>query len=383
MKRILLFVLLLLGVQAFAQEYDKLIMGNDTTLCQLNITHRKGEIVVLFKKSYQAAWNEIYAESANEAFVDGKSLYISVQLPEIEKRVWARCFFDGIYKLLQYRDEFYIVEAGKLTRLTDRNNRNEEEKSSRARRFLGQMILLFKDKIEYNFNLLSYDSKSLVVPLIKYHETNKLPYHDYNKYIEINRKWSIEGGLSTDLFTLSTQLPIPVDIRGYSPYVSANLSLCFPQLSNRLFLIGGIEISSPRIDALKIRSNLDYTYYFDLSYNGVNVAVPAMVGVVLVDIPQISISLATGLKVLKGFSLDQSLQFETEKDNIVKTELAKIANNSELVLLNISELVLGLPILGKSISLGSAYNYSLTNKDQQRNAVSFDRSLSVFARFTF
>jgi hypothetical protein len=383
MKRILLFVFLLLGVQTFAQEYDKLIIGNDTTMCQLNISHRKGEIVVLFKKSYQASWNEIYAESANEAFVDGKSLYLSVQLPEIEKRVWARCFFDGIYKLLQYRDEFYIGEAGKLTRLTDRNNRNEEEKSSGARRFIGQMILLFKDKIEYNFNLLSYDSKSLVVPIIKYHQTNKLPYRDYNKYIEINRKWSIGAGLSSDHFKLSTQLQTPVDAKGYSPYVSANVSLCFPQLSNRLFLIGGIEISNQRIDALKICSNSNYTYYFDLSYNGVNVAVPAMVGFMLVDSPKIAISLATGLKIMKDFLMDQRLQFETEKDNVIKTELATITNNSKLLLQHSSELVIGLPILSKSISLGTAYTYSLANKSQLKNTVSFDRSLSVFARFTF
>jgi len=382
-KTFFLLVTIIFWMQISAQELDKLIVDNDTISCQLKISQQKGEIVVSFKNSYQTAWNEIYADNADAAVVSGESLFVSVLLPDAQKKVWAKCFFDGIYKLLRYRGEFYIVETGEVTRLKGRNKQTEGVVSEGVKVFIGQMILIFKDKIDYNFSLLSYDSKSLVLPLIEYHKANQLPYCDYNRYIEINTDWSFSGGLSMDNYNLSTQSVKSVEIAGFSPFVAANLNVNIPQLSNRLFFSGGIEVSGSYLDAMKIRSFNANTYYFNLSYQGLNLAAPVMARFKLIQKPGLDVSLASGLKVVKGFSLDQSLNVETEKDNVVRTELVTMESISGVKLFHCSELLLGIPTISKSISLGAAYNYSLSNKTQVNNTVSLDRSMSVFARFNF
>lgn len=384
MKKISIFCLCLaFWIQSSAQKLDKLVVGKDTTSCQLKISQRRGERVILFKNSYQLDWNEIYADNADAAIVSDESLFVSILLPDARKKVWAKCFFDGAYKLLQYRGEFYIVAAGEVTRLKERNKKTEGADSGGAKVFIGQMIFIFHDKIDYNFNLLTYGSKSLVVPLIKYHEANQLQYRDYNRYIKVNKNWSFNGGFSLDNYNLSTQSINSIEIAGFSSLLGTNININLPQLSNRLSFSGGIEVSGSYLDAMKIRSFNGNTYYFNLSYRGLNLSVPVMARFKLMQKPGLDVSLASGLKVVKGFSLDQSLTVETEKDNVVRTELENMESISGVKLFHCSELLLGIPTISKSISLGAAYNYSLSNKTQVNNTVSLDRSMSVFARFNF
>lgn len=383
--RVFLFVCVFLGfwMQTFAQEYGKLVVGKDTTFYYLKIVHQKGEIVVLYKTAYQSSWNEIYAENANAAFISDKNLYLSLKLPDTSKKVWVKCVFDGEYQLLQYRYGFYIAEPGKISKLENGKMETTQAETTNRKLFAGQMIVIFNKKFDYNFNLLSYDSKSLVLPLIKYHETNHLLFHDYNNYIEVNSNFSLSAGVSQDNYLLSTNLVEPIDIKGYHPFLAANLGFCFPELSKYLFFSGGIELSNTKLDVLKIQTFLDKIYYFELSFSGLTLEIPAMVGYRLFENPVLSISLETGLKVSKWFSLDQNLRIETERNGVVQTELAKMGNDPDLNVFHCSELLFGMPSISKSIKLGASYNYSLIAKNQAYNTIRLERSLMFFTRFNF
>jgi hypothetical protein len=221
------------------------------------------------------------------------------------------------------------------------------------------------------------------LPLIKYHEENNLRYRDYNHYLEVTTDWNLSAGFSFENYTLSSKFSKTVGVKGYSPIVAANIIVCFPKLSSRLFIFGGVEISNPQIDALKIKSIGDRNYYFDVSYKGLNLGVPVMAGFKLVDKDLISLSVNTGIEVLKGFSLDQSLRIETKENDIVRTELATMGNNSGMMFLHCNELNLGIPLVSKSLSIGTSYNYSLLKSRLINNTVSRDHSTSIYARFTF
>jgi len=378
-KTLFLFAFLGFWTQTSAQQHDKLVVGNDTTNCQLKISQRKGQIIVSFQKANQAAWNEISADSADVAIVSDRSNFVSLRLPDVPQKVWAKCFFDGTYKLLQYRGKFYIAEPGKITRLWN-NLRKSDIVRPRIKIFIGQMTLIFKDKFDYKFRSLRYELNSLVKPLIQYQKANHLPY---TKYHNIASYWTIGGGFSQETYKLSTQIITSVDMPGYSPFVAANLNFCFPYQSTQLFYSVGVEVSNPRIDLLKIRSINGNTVYFDLSYRGLNLAVPARIGYKLIQNPKMAVSIQTGLKVLKGFTLEQNMRVETEKDNIVRTELKTIESFSELKLLHCSEVIVGIPKLSKSISMGASYDYYLSNKIQEINTVRLGHSFSTFVRFTF
>lgn len=382
-RLILFFVFLGIWTQIFAQELDKFVVGKDTTNCQIKIGHKKGEIVVSFKKAYQSVWNEIYAVNANAAFVSDKTMYLSQKLPDTPDKVWTKCFFDGTYKLLQYNNKFYIVGPKEITKLNESSKEPKNEKSSAIKLFIGQMILIFHNKVDYNFNQLSYDSKSLVLPLIEYHKANRLQYHDYNRYTETDANWSFDLGLSMDKYSLSTQPVKLIETMGFSPFVSSHLNINFPQLSKRLFFSGGIEVSVSYFKALKIRSVDPNTYYFNLSYQGLNLAIPVMAQFKFIQKPGLDVSLASGLKLVKEFSLDQSLTLETEKDNVVRTEFVPMESISEVTFFHRSELLFRIPKISKLISLGTSYEYLLSKETQKYNIVSLDRSTSVFARFNF
>lgn len=384
MKRIYLLVIFFgIWIQSFSQEYDKLIVDKDTISCQLKISHKKGEIQILFKKGYQDVWNEIFAANAEKAIVSDKSLFLSLKLPDTKEKVWTKCILDGTYKLLKYNDKYYVSKPDEIFELKNSNKENKVENTSNAKRFIGIMIYIFNNDIDYDFHSLTYDSRSLVKPLIKYHEAKKLPYHDYNHYVETKSSWIINGGISLNNYKLSNQFVKSVEVSGYSPTLSTNLCFFFPELSSRLSFSGGIEVSNPRLNALKIKSLSNKTYYFDLSYSGIDIAAPAMVGFKLIQNPQIVVSLGTGVKVMKGFVFDQNLRIEIEEDNIVETELATMENVSKFRLFHSSELLVGVPTLSNSISMGASYNYSLTNKIQEDNSLCLNRSLFFFARFSF
>ena len=380
MKRIILFVIFFgIWLYTFSQEDDKLVVGNDTTSCQLKIDRKKGEIIVLYKKAYHSTWNEIYATNADAAIVSDRSLFLSLKLPSIPEKVWVECLFWGTYKLYSYQGKYYISCNDGIAELQNQIH----GKSSVSKSFIGQMIYILKDRIDYDFNSLRYDSKSLVLPLIKFHEVNGLPYRDYNHYLEICSDWNIRGGFSQEIFNLSNQSVSSVEIIGYSPFTAIDFSFYFPELSKRLFFITGIEFSIPEFDVLKTKSLFDRTYYFDVSYSGLNLAIPIMAGFRLIQNPNLHISAATGLKAMKGFSFNQNLRIETETENIVETDLATMSTISKIDFFHYSELIVGMPELSKSFSFGASYNSLLSNKVQKNNTVCLNRSLSLFIRFTF
>jgi len=383
-RRTILFIVFLgFWVHAVAQSSDVLVVGNDTIRCQLKAVHKKGEVYMYFKKIYERDWNEIYAENADFAYISDKSFFLSVKIPEIEKKVWARCFFQGIYQLLEYKGLFYIVDSDKIIKLNNLEEKPEVGKSSASKFFMGQMILFFNRKIDYDFGSLRCDSKSLVCPLIKYHEINKLPYHDYNHYVEVKSDWNICTGGSFDEYRLSTQYGTAVSITNFSPHIGINLILGFPDLSKRLSILGGIDASASKIDILKQQPFGGSIYYYDLSLKMITLAVPVMAEYKIIKTSKIGLTLGTGIKGTKGLLSSQGLTIEKETNNIVRTEVASVKPSPGLNYFHCSDLFVGIPINNKSFSVGASYSYLLTHRPVGNNVISLDHSLLFSVRFTF
>jgi len=382
--------LVFIGFQLHAQSTDTLLVGSDTIVCQIMVKQKKTEFQVFFKNSVSVDWNEIYPEYAKAAF-SNRFRYISVKLPDTENKVWAKCYLNGTYQLLEYKRQYYVVGPENINKLTSVYEKLDVKKVTQKTLFIGQMIVIFGNQIDFNYSKLNYNSKSLVQPIIKYHETNKLPFHDYNDYYpaKLNFVVAVAGGIETMRLNLqpdedSYGTTIPVDFKVFYPAVSLNTVLTVPKLSERLYFTGGIEFAKHKIDITKKASiSHPVIYYTDLQYNALSLAVPIAVGYEFLKSKEVVIALQTGIKPFKNVISDAELKLEKEENNVVNTSFITVNKNHKVQLYYNLGIKIYSPSISKRISIGVNYDYSITPEAENINSISNKDALTFSADFNF
>ena len=289
-------------LQLCAQLKDKLIVSRDTMSCQIKIDQKKGDYLISYKDNNSVKWNDIYAENA-DAVLKGNSFYLSLKLPDTEKKVWVKCFFDGVFQLVQYHSRFYVVGPDGIIKLKSNDDLEKEGTGQVRNLFIGQMIATFNNKVEFDFKKLSYNPKMLVLPMIKYHENNHLSYCDYNNYSKPRFVFNVAAGAELENSELYAKRNdqwggsiVPVMFGGYSSFLNANINVSFPKFSKQFYFSGGIELSNDKVRGVRKLTEGDTNYYYELDHSGINVSFPAMAGYTILKEPRWNVTLYTGLQ---------------------------------------------------------------------------------------
>lgn len=375
----------------YGQSVDTLLYGNDTTICKILVKSKKNDYKVFIKKNFSVDWNEIYPEYGDFAFSESFR-YKSIKLPDTEKRVWAKCYFDGQIQLLEYKYSYYLATPDKIYKLTSNNTINDKSVNRIQKSlFKGQMIAILSDKLDYDYSKLQYNAKSLVLPLIKYHQNYNLPYRDYNDYYPPNFDFvvGITGGIETMRLNLQTEEYIlgnttPVDYIEFCPTINAGIKLNIPKLSKRLYFTGGIELSKHKIDVYrKIDSESIMIYYADIQYDAVSCAFPVNVGFELLNNDMAVVAIQTGLKPFFLISSKAQMKLESEFNNIVNTRFITVNENRLPELFHNFGFKISSPALSNKLSAGIGYSYSLTQPVDEINAITHLNSLTFSILYSF
>jgi hypothetical protein len=385
-----ILVLVLTGFQLYSQSTDTLLVGSDTIVCQIMVKQVKTEYQVFFKNSINVEWNEVYPEYANAAF-SAIFRYISVKLPDTENKVWAKCYLNGTYQLLEYKRQYYVVGPENINKLTSVKEKLDMMKTTQQTLFIGQMIVIFGNQIDHNYSKLKYNSKSLVQPIIKYHEARKLPFHDYNDYspAKINVAVGLTGVIETVRLNLQPDedfygTTFPVDFNEFYPAISINLNLTIPKLSKNLYFTGGLEFSKHKIDAVgKYSTSEPVIYYANLQYDERSFAIPVTVGYEFLKSKKAVIALQTGIKPFKNVISDAELRLEKEENNVVNTSFITVNKHQKVQLYYNLGIKFYSPSISKRISIGVNYDYSITPEAENTNSISNKDALTFSAAFNF
>lgn len=375
----------------YGQSNDTLVFSGDTTLCKIMVKKKKGDYLVFIKKNISVDWNEIYPDYGDFAFSESFR-YTSIKLPDTEKNVWAKCYFDGQIQLLEYNYSYYLATPDNIYKLTSDKTKNDES-GNRIQKslFKGQMIAILSDKLDYDYSKLQYNAKSLVLPLIKYHQNYNLPYHDYNDYYPPNADLVLgfTGGIETMRLNLQTEeylfgKVIPVDYTEFYPTISAGVNLNIPKLSKRLYFTGEFELSKHKIDTYrKIDSESMIVYYTDLQYDAMSLAFPVNVGFEFLKNDFAVVAIQTGLKPFFIISSKAQMKLESEINNIVNTKFITVNENSLPELFHNIGLKISSPALSNKLSAGIDYSYSLTQSVDEINTIAHLNSLTFSILYSF
>ena len=391
MKHILSILLTLLWVgSSFAQLTDKIVLKSDTTACQIVVKNKKDGYHLFFRTGLNATLNEIYPENAEIAYAKN-FMFVSAKLPDTDKKVWARCYFDGEYKLLQYKYVNYIASSERIFRLSPEKEKTETEETSRRKRYIGEMIAIFSKKIDFNFQQLQYNTKSLALPLIQYHEINGLPFHDYNDYYPAKLSLGVFLGGGIESLNLNLQpnddfygRTIPVENNEFfqSGGVTANLRI--PKLSERLYFTGSLELSRHNVSTVrKIESSGSATYYADLQYNSLSLSFPLGAGFEVIKTNNAAIALQTALTPWIELKPDAKLRLETEMDNVVQSKYLKVYKRERVDFFHHIGLKMNSPAFISGLSVIVGYDYSLTPDVNYINTLPRTKAISFSATYNF
>lgn len=378
-------------VNLYGQSIDTLMFGGDSTFCKILVKKKKGDYLLFIKKNISVDWNEIYPEYGDFAFSES-FYYISIELPDTEKKVWAKYYFKGQISLLEYKHSYYLKTPDKIYKLASNKVKDNESVSQMQKSlFKGQMIAILSDKLDFDYSKLQYNAKSLVQPLIKYHQNYNLPYHDYNDYYPPNADLVLGfiGGIETMRLNLQTEeylfgKVIPVDYTEFYPTISAGVNLNIPKLSKRLYFTGEFELSKHKIDVYrKVNSESVAVYYTDLQYDAMSLAFQINVGYEFFKNDFAVLAVQTGLKPFFIISSKAQMKLESEINNIVNTKFITVNENSLPELFHHIGLKISSPALSKKLTAGVGYNYSLSQSVNQLNCITHINSLTFSLLFSF
>lgn len=370
-------LILLLSLLCFllrAQEKGYLITPTDSVSYNIKFQEKHNKTSLFFRRAFQDSWNEIYASNAESAGISGKVLYLSLYLPDEDGKVWVKCIFDGKYQLVNYKNDFYVVNSGHIIKLTS------PEKAESKSKFIGEMISLFSSEISFDFRMLKYYPKSLVKPFVQYHEAKSLPYNDYNRYPESASYWNFVVGLSSTGYDFYPERGRALRITGFDYELGVKWVTDVPAISNRLFFSMGLAGAYSTANNSVSSSFNDKTFYHSIIYKGFRVGAPVLVEYNLPLNKKVSATMGTGIKVSRDFMQEDGLITETVSNNVVHTEIDKLRINSDLYFQHINEL--NIKIAGwDKFQFGLSYSYLIQKKSPSINLMQPCYSLSVFTRF--
>lgn len=385
---ILLFIFL--SGNSFGQLSDKIVSKTDTTTCTIIAKNKKDGYHIYFTTGQSNIVNEVYPENAEFAYSENQ-MFISIKPPETDKKVWARCFFDGEYRLLQHKYVNYIATPENIYRLSPANEKTDEDGTTQRNRFIGEMIAILSNKVDYNFKQLQYNTKSLVRPLIQYHEINSLSFHDYNDYYPAKLSLGIFLGGGIESVHLNLQPDddyygriSPVVNKEFFQLGGLTANLTIPKLSNRLYFTGGFEFARHKASAIrKIETSGPLVYFADLQYSAFSIAFPLGAGFEVLKSNIAAIAIQTTLKPWIVLEPDTELKLETELNNVVQSKLLKANKNQDIDFFHHLGLKIYSPAVSKKLSVIVGYDYSLTPGTENINSVSHTKAISFTANYNF
>lgn len=378
-------------VNLYGQSNDTLVFSGDTSYCKILVKNKKNDYRIFIKKNISTDWNEIYPEYGDFAFSEN-FCYVSVKLPDTEKKVWTKCYFEGQISLLEYKYSYYLTTPDKIYKLTSNKVKDDESVSQMQKSlFIGQMIAILSDKLDFDYSKLQYNAKSLALPLIKYHLNYNLSYRDYNDYYPANIDFVLgfTGGIETMRLNLQTEeylfgKIIPVDYTEFSPAINTGIKLNIPKLSKRFYFTGEFELSKHKIDLYrKVNSESIAVYYADLQYDALSIAFPVNVGFEFLKSDFAVLAVQTGLKPFFIISSNAQMKLESEFNNIVKTKFITVNENSLPELFHNIGLKISSPALSNKLTAGIDYSYSLTPSVDEINSITHINSLTFSLLFSF
>ena len=391
MKHIFSYLLTLLWVgNLYAQFPDKIVFKSDTTACQIVVKNKKDGYHLFFRTGLSTTLNEIYPEHADFVYTEN-SMFVSTKLPDTNKKVWARCYFDGEYKLLQYKYVNYIASSERIFRLTPENEITETEKTSQRKRYIGEMIAILSKKIDFNFQKLQYNTKSLVRPLIQYHEINGLSFRDYNDYYPAKLSFGVflGGGIESLILNLQPNedfygRTFPVENNEFFQSGGLTVNLRVPKLSERLYFTGSFELSRHNISTVrKIESSGSSIYYADLQYNSLSLSFPLGAGFDIIKAKCAVVALQTAVTPWIGLKPDAKLRLETEMDNVVQSKYLSVYDKENVDFFHHIGVKINSPEFSSGLSVIVGYNYSLTPDVNYINTISHKQAISFSATYNF
>lgn len=379
MRFIFLLLFVFISQLIYSQSSDRIITNGDTTIVHIKIESIKDRPIIYLSKNKETDFVELKAINADAVLTGNNKYYISVLLPELKEKVWARCFFDGQYKLVQYKQIIYILTSKNIIRL-DIIKQKDGLQVSNPRKYIGQMISIFQNQIDFNFAKLYYNSKSLVLPLIKYHQINNLKYKDYNSYYPVVMEKHLTANVSRHLYEKADLQTNTIKVNGNSYGLIGGIRLSIPNFSKRANLMTGLGLSFSRIEAIEVRELIDQKLYFNFLSNRLYLSLPISVGFNVISQPGFIATISSGLKVISGFPINEQFSKETDSGNIVRTQLYTLKN---FHLFQTNEFNFSFRTMNK-FNFGIQYDIAIPTKsaDKQKQ-IQLNNSFTIFTRLYF
>ena len=378
MKKIVILSLLMISsCYIHAQDSGFIIHKSDSLQLILSIKKKNSDTKIFYKRLHEQESHEVTAENAESALVPSKWKYISLNLPTTKKKVWAKCYFDGLYKLVKHQSIFYIVGPEKTYLL------EEFQKNTRIRKYKGQMTALFSEQVPYEYNNLNYESKALTEPLILYHKKNGIPYTDYNKYVNRVSTTKVFANIAHTKGELTLTSPLKFNIEGYSGGIGIEKSYTFPDFSNRFSFSFGTRFNVYEFNyyAKSILSGNDSYANFNNTIFSVGGQGSGIFQVIKNH--KINLSIQVGIEVLKPFGPDTDVRVEKVQGSTVNTSKTDISIYDHTLISLFEELMLKIPQLSKSLALGVGSSFPINAPEDVQNVFSIDRSLNVSIYYQF
>ena len=378
MKTLLVISCLLLTSTAlFGQNSWLLISKGDTTNASIQIKKKKSEYIVSFKYAYHHDWHLITADNADAVELPEKEKYISVKLPKVEKKVWAKCLFDGTYKLVKYKSAYYIIAETDVYFLEPPTN------SKSKNRFKGIFGALFYEDIDFDINELSYNSESLVKPLILFHEKNNLWYKDYNRYVSKETSVFTEGAYAFVDGGMNLSLNDYFSLSGQALTLGIHRSVMYPDFSNKISFSVGAKASAYAFNDYVKNVSVGKTNYVDINHYYFSAGGNGAVCFRFLDLSSVKLSLRSGIDVLKMLSSDQQIRLETLFDNVVETADVDLDVDNRILFYQINQLLIEVPDFSKRLQAGVGVSIPLNKKVSELNTFGINHSIMFSVIYKF
>ncbi|WP_372647480.1 hypothetical protein [Draconibacterium sp.] len=369
--------LLLASNVLFGQNSWLLISKGDTLNVSIQIKKKKSEELVYFKYSYHHDWHLITADNADAVELPGKEKYISVSLPSVENKVWAMCLFDGTYKLVKYKSAYYIITETDVYFLEPPTN------SKSKNRFKGIFGALLYEDIDFDINELTYNSQSLVKPLILFHEKNNLWYKDYNRYRNKDTSVLLEGSYSYVKGNMNLSLSDNFSLNGQALTLGLHRSVMYPDFSKKIAFSLGAKVNAYSFNDYVKKERLGGTDYIDINNYCFSAGGDAAICFQFLDLSSLNLSLRSGIEVFRMFSSEQRVRLETLVDDVVETSYVDLSVDDRILLYQINQLLIEVPDFSKRLRAGVGVSIPLNKKVSEVNTFGINHSILFSVIYEF
>lgn len=377
--KLIISILFTLGLfnTVLAQKHCYLLANEETKQGFLEVENADTKPVLFFGNQRKNADSKLSPYEADAVYSPGKWKFVSFYLPDSKVRVWGNCYFDGKYKLVEYKGWYFFVD-GKTSTALIQNIIHEG-----VPKYKKQMAALLNQQVDYNYNELSYQPEELIKPLVQLHELEGIRYDVFKGYRQNKSHPYIELEYSSlnGLIYLNNWGQIKPE--GIAANIGFGKNFNLPGISEKLFLTLGGKLSLYHFDE-----------DLDIEYPGIeqkirfvrNIFVPSFSGGILFDLvdrPAFTLSVKGSLDARKMRGRDTELYIETNLGNTIEQEHNVLRVKNEWLFFQNYEILIGLPSISESVQLGLGKSYCLTEIDQKVNEINIENTFNFKFYYRF